>query len=96
MFLEITLEKQKLGDLIIMNLNRLKESNNLVSILTVSLLVLLAIIGVMDDFGAGVLNYTVSLLVHQFIDYIVLMFAVGLLLALFAARGWIRRLLTSV
>lgn len=79
-----------------MNINRLKESNNLLSILIVSLLVLLAMIGVMDDFGAGVLNYTVSLLIHQFIDYIVLIFAIGLLLTLFAARGWVRRLLTSV
>lgn len=79
-----------------MNAINIKDKNKIISLLAVSLLGLLAIIGIYDDFGAGVLLYTVSLLVHQFIDYVVLMFGVGLLLTLFAARGWVKNLMTGV
>jgi len=69
------------------------EKRSFTSVFAVGFVVLLGFIGLMDDLGIGWLNYYAADIFQQIIDYIVLIFVIGILLVIFTAPKWIKRLL---
>lgn len=73
-----------------------KDSFNLSRAGTYVFATILALLGLMDDYGIGVLNEIVSKLYHALLDFVVLVFVISIILAIFTAPVWVRKILKGV
>jgi len=69
-----------------------QTSFNLKKSVVVGLFAILALAGLMNSYGIDTFSAIISSIFHAIIDYVVLIFVVFLLLTIFSAPIWVKRL----
>jgi hypothetical protein len=57
-----------------------------------SLFLVIALFGLLDSYGMDVISEIMSSIFHAVIDFVVLLFVIGIFLAIFSAPIWVKKI----